>query len=677
MEPHGQSEAGLRRDGRPTRMAAWLMRALLPVLLLCGARSAHAICLRGPTPHLLWLGELVGRDPQAALDQASARVDAAARLRLPQAEIAWLRAIQADAYDNLSLPDAARRAALEGMTVMPDVRHPAHVELLTEYAYNGFDAAEIDRSIPLVKAARLAQRPGSAADVCLVATLGHLLRMRDRPDQAVSAMMRAYRASMRPGLEEQRIFVAAAFSILMRYAGDWDQALALNQEGIDWSVAKRRTHDVADFRFKGGWILVRQGRYEQALEQFRIAREMRRPFHDVVNDAYIDLETCEAQLNLARFAQARATCADAERIFADHGDASRGQARLLIARIALGQHRPREALALLTALLHGRDAQSASVNAAKLHLYRAQALAALGRRAEAYVDLDRYVDLNARWNETEGAKQATILRARFDTDREIDHNRALLAALGFAQEREREQRRRTMILLAFGGVFIVLLGYIVLADRRNRRRLLLVASSDGLTGLLNRKWVADRGAALLAQPPRRGHPLSVALIDLDHFKSINDTHGHAAGDAVLRQFAEAARKIVRTTDILGRWGGEEFLLILPDTSIVGAFEVVERLRASAATIRLPFQEDLTIRFSAGLALRTDEHMLDELVAKADLALYRAKARGRDASCFYGRDGAGETMDAGTAPTSVRPRARRTEPGRLVDQDAVSAPNRPA
>jgi diguanylate cyclase (GGDEF)-like protein len=620
------------------RVASFLLRGLLPVLMLVLPTAVRAICLRGPTPMLQSLGDMVGRDPQVALDEATDRLASAERSRFSRVEIAWLHAIRADAYNNLSLPNDARRAAMEGMGVMRDVREPAHVELLNEYVYNGFDTAQIDRSIPLVERARAAQRKGSAADVCLQATLGHLLRMRDRSGPAVVHMMQAYRASMRPGLEEQRIYVAALFSILMRYASDWDQALALNQEGIDWSVAKGRLHDVADFRFKSGWILVRQTKYEQALEQFRLARAMRTRFSDVVNDAYIDLMTCEALLPLGRLPAAKTACIRAARVFAAHDDASRGQARLLLARIALEQKRPRQALQELAVLVDGGDAQSASVNVAKVFLTRAQALAVLRDWPQAYDDLDRYVALSARWNQTQGARQAAILRARFETDRQADRNRELRAALIFAGERAREQRRRAMILFASGGIFIFLLGYIVLAGRRNRRRLLLIASSDALTGLLSRKWTTDLSTAILEQALRQNTPVSVALIDLDHFKNVNDTHGHAAGDEVLRRFADSLRKVTRKDDVVGRWGGEEFLLVMPGTPATQACEIVERLRASSADMQLEFSADYRVRFSAGVTCQTTERTLDELVANADLALYRAKAGGRNATCTYRSEG---------------------------------------
>jgi diguanylate cyclase (GGDEF)-like protein len=123
----------------------------------------------------------------------------------------------------------------------------------------------------------------------------------------------------------------------------------------------------------------------------------------------------------------------------------------------------------------------------------------------------------------------------------------------------------------------------------------------------------------------------VAVIDLDHFKTINDRHGHAAGDFVLREFARIGRETLRSTDFLGRWGGEEFLVVLPDTSLDTAMMSVERLRAAALQIKLPGSAvDVRVSFSAGLATNeSGVKTLDDIVAQADVALYEAKSSGRD------------------------------------------------
>jgi diguanylate cyclase (GGDEF)-like protein len=125
--------------------------------------------------------------------------------------------------------------------------------------------------------------------------------------------------------------------------------------------------------------------------------------------------------------------------------------------------------------------------------------------------------------------------------------------------------------------------------------------------------------------------VTIALIDLDHFKSINDNYGHMVGDHVLKEFARLSVGALRASDTLGRWGGEEFLLILPDTDLDSAVATIHRMRSATAAMQLPdIARGLQVSFSAGLATRDQAaQSLDEVIAAADVALYEAKNGGRN------------------------------------------------
>lgn len=157
-----------------------------------------------------------------------------------------------------------------------------------------------------------------------------------------------------------------------------------------------------------------------------------------------------------------------------------------------------------------------------------------------------------------------------------------------------------------------------------------LATRDDLTGLVNRRHMQELAAGEHRRAQRSGMGPCLCLVDLDHFKRVNDRHGHAVGDAVLRRFAGLALAALRDTDVLARWGGEEFLLLLPDTAPPEARQGIERLRRSvAAEPRWAELPQLRVSFSAGLtAWRLDEPLRDAL-ARADRALYQAKAQGRD------------------------------------------------
>lgn len=166
--------------------------------------------------------------------------------------------------------------------------------------------------------------------------------------------------------------------------------------------------------------------------------------------------------------------------------------------------------------------------------------------------------------------------------------------------------------------------------REAHEQLQRVASQDELTGLGNRRELTDRMRRELDRGRRHGHSLGVALFDFDHFKQINDRYGHAAGDAALQVFAQRAVGRLRGSDIIGRWGGEEFLLLLPDASAETATRVVERLLGALRSADFTAgAHRIALSASAGLTLTDCNEKIDDIVNRADRALYQAKTAGRD------------------------------------------------
>jgi diguanylate cyclase (GGDEF)-like protein len=177
-------------------------------------------------------------------------------------------------------------------------------------------------------------------------------------------------------------------------------------------------------------------------------------------------------------------------------------------------------------------------------------------------------------------------------------------------------------------------------------RLENLARTDSLTGLANRRALEESLVGELARAERSGQPLSVVMLDIDHFKSYNDQHGHQAGDGLLRDLAKAWGRELRPSDLLARFGGEEFLAVLPATDRSAARKVADRMRQATPTATTS---------SAGVATwETHETMVD-LVARADAALYQAKRLGRDRT-EVARSSEAERLRV--APTLA-------EPGRLA------------
>jgi diguanylate cyclase (GGDEF)-like protein len=157
-----------------------------------------------------------------------------------------------------------------------------------------------------------------------------------------------------------------------------------------------------------------------------------------------------------------------------------------------------------------------------------------------------------------------------------------------------------------------------------------LATRDEPTGLVNRRYVQEVLTLEHQRSMRSGHPFCIAMIDIDHFKVFNDTYGHAAGDEVLRRFASEAREAIRISDVLARWGGEEFLLLMTDTRVALGKPGVDRLRERIARLHMPVGAAvLRISFSAGLAEHRAGETIADTIVRADQALYSAKTQGRN------------------------------------------------
>jgi two-component system, cell cycle response regulator len=159
-----------------------------------------------------------------------------------------------------------------------------------------------------------------------------------------------------------------------------------------------------------------------------------------------------------------------------------------------------------------------------------------------------------------------------------------------------------------------------------------MATTDQLTGVLNRQASLRRLALELERASRYDHPIAVGLADIDHFKRVNDTYGHGVGDLVLRHVAQLLRANLRSVDSIGRYGGEEFLVILPEADVDGAADALEKLRRliGRSPVTLPDGASLAVTISIGVAAGSGQGIrLDEITRDADTALYAAKSLGRD------------------------------------------------
>jgi len=206
-----------------------------------------------------------------------------------------------------------------------------------------------------------------------------------------------------------------------------------------------------------------------------------------------------------------------------------------------------------------------------------------------------------------------------------------LSVWGFIPHNSWTFRAVEIGMLADATLLALALAYQFRVGQEERVRAERLAHLDPLTGVNNRRAFYEKTGALWSNTIRHQHDASVMLIDIDCFKQINDAHGHAHGDAVLQATVGILRQSVRQGDVLARWGGEEFIVFMPETSLHEAMVLAERLREAIAAMRVPCETGETaVTASVGVAQKEDAHgTLDALIATADECLYQAKQQGRN------------------------------------------------
>ncbi|PHV10136.1 tetratricopeptide repeat-containing diguanylate cyclase [Chitinimonas sp. BJB300] len=261
----------------------------------------------------------------------------------------------------------------------------------------------------------------------------------------------------------------------------------------------------------------------------------------------------------------------------------------------------------------------------------------LGRYPEALAELEEWSKTYRSNNLRLNRALLTEMQARFDAQRQqVEFALLTSEKKRHAAELQAGQNRRLLLWLGLAACILVVLALMLLLSRqiRQKRRFADLALMDELTGAPNRRHILAYGKGQLDACRAVGQPYCVAMIDLDHFKSINDRFGHEGGDMVLRQFAAACQHALRQGDLLGRVGGEEWLLIMPSTQGSELPLVFTRLRDAVQTQAMPgLPAELRVAFSMGAAEAIPGESFDKLVQRADTAMYAAKKNGRDQLCF--------------------------------------------
>jgi len=505
------------------------------------------------------------------------------------------------------------------------------------------DRAALDRGIAEENAGRYeeaardyaaaraaAERSGDQALLAdALAHEGYLQYYRGEFNQSLVNLRRAYDLHTAAGDAEGRR--EALENIAHVYAdvsvGQYDRAFEYYRQLLAEYEAAGAGTLVADTLFNIGSTIERKGDLAAALEWYRRALAAEEKLGREGEAAFVRRSIGVTLGKLGRPAEALPLLDESLRFFVEAKDTERAmtvrQSRGILLR-RLGR-----TAAAAADLEETRRWFAATKNTRFLEKSEdelAGAYAGTGRWHEAYEARTRQAALQRELAEKLREEHTSRLRVQFDAEKKEQENRALLRDAAAAA---RIRRLQTIILL-LGAAIIVVLAFMAVRLVRDERRMRVMAMTDELTRLPNRRHLLAVAGEELQRSEAGGHPFSVLALDIDHFKRINDTYGHGAGDVVLQRVAHACRTALRPGDRVGRTGGEEFTVVLPSTTQTEALLVAERLRAAVESLDCTdVAPDLPVTISIGVAEWQRPENLARIAARADAVLYRAKELGRN------------------------------------------------
>ncbi|MDP4534720.1 GGDEF domain-containing protein [Alkalimonas collagenimarina] len=608
-------------------MRLFLQGIVLFSCLLFMLLPAAASCLGSGDDEIEALAKDIGRQPYEALQAIEQALSQGLSLTVERR--AWLEAARAQARRMVGLKNTELPQAIEEAKSLP-TNHPAllHLQIFNLY---GADLSPSTREIIDAMDHKLAQRPADQpATLCLKIRLASVMAYYSSLNgESFELAAKAYLHADTAQLAWMRAEAASVLSqVVLRT--DSSYARTFREEALDY-FESQAMHDMAAnelFMDAMSWAVERDPDSLQiAAEQFRRSGVAAHRANNSFAAAYAEAGLCDMLGQLGRVQEALQSCSASLEQLKGVGHITEYITIINFADVLLADNRPEQAMEMLAPLPKDWPDWASGFNGYRFYHVRGKIHVLLGNAEEAIADLTSALRELRGHESSARARNNRLFQSRFRVD--LLEQSLELQTL---EAKEREQRNR--ILLVAGLIVLVLLCVIVITLIRHQRLYRRMAFTDLLTGVANRRYTEVRAQEALEHARARRQPLCIALLDLDQFKTCNDRYGHDAGDEALKRFANVAENVLRPGDLFGRWGGEEFLLVLQSTDRSAATAVLERLRSAAAAEHLALAPDYLLQFSAGIVeFRHGTEQLTELLTMADQALYRAKFEGRNRSCF--------------------------------------------
>lgn len=420
-----------------------------------------------------------------------------------------------------------------------------------------------------------------------------------------------------------------------RRLGEYDKARAYLEQSRVWAEQRHDKGSQIQVHMELGYLDDDGGNSGEAIQELKQVLVLARQITDRQSEATALLGLAEVYNGQREYQLALDALGQAGTAFASVSDQSSMAMLHLqygIAHAGMGQHK-----VALTDYAMAETGMAADKNIrylAQLYAARARSDYALGMLQATVEDLQRVINANAELDLMARRQETILMSYQFDTTRRDLENRRLAADAALSKEQidSLEQVRHWQRLaLLLGGVLTLLLAWLAVRQIQHLHRYKRMAMTDVLTGVANRRGIESVLAEEVKRAHASGHELSLLHLDVDDFKEINDSHGHLLGDSVLLRIVAACKDALRQFDQLGRWGGDEFYVVLPNTGGDASLLVAERLRGNVDALNLDdICPGMRASVSVGVSrLRPGETSPNAMIRRADVAMYRAKHGGNN------------------------------------------------
>ena len=453
-------------------------------------------------------------------------------------------------------------------------------------------------------------------------------------DDALSYFQEGYRLAKEHSTLLKPEDFASMIALVYEYREEWHQAIPYYQRAEAYYRETNASLELANTLFGLGKAYFNTGETEKAMPYLRDSANLALEIGDLQGAAYSYAIMANHLINQGKYIDAESFLTEALSIFEDaENPYMQIQALISLAKVEEQKNQFESAMRMLDRADDMADGNAFLVQKIQIGMEKSRIYASFGEYEKAYQLMLILRNLQEDLEQEQNSRRLLELRTAFEVEQQEAQN-ALLKEQNLRQQTQimnEQSLQKYVIAVAFLLVIIcLLLLFLYVNGKRHQRRLELLANEDELTGLLTRRKTLDVVDNQLHLAIRHDDPFAIAILDLDFFKQINDKFGHQTGDDVLRAFGKLAVKTFRSTDILGRIGGEEFMFAFPHTPAVKAESLLKKFAESVRDI--PFtigNNQCRVSVSVGLVDTSAARTTSELTALADEALYDAKKAGRD------------------------------------------------